>query len=135
MHYYWTFGRNDFAKKRRLARGHELMAVAISLTACDMPGAWDVWYVATTGDNNNNCLSVENACLTIQAAIDKAGVNGSIFIAAGTYDSFWINPENGVDKQLHLLGAGPSRTIITSNFMCIVRVNHESSNVTDRHTI
>ena len=105
------------------------------ISACNRPGVGDEWYVATTGDDNNHCLSLENACLTIQAAIDKAGVNGSIFIAAGTYDGFWITTENGIDRHLQLIGAGPDETIIDGNYSGTVIVNNEATTTLDSMTI
>ena len=45
------------------------------------------WFVSTTGNNANGCLSAANACATIQGVLAKAGmVNGdTINVAAGTY--------------------------------------------------
>src|SRR5215212_9292817 len=45
------------------------------------------WYVATTGNDSNSCLSVDAPCATIQAAVDKAADNNIIMIASGTYTS------------------------------------------------
>ena len=43
------------------------------------------WYVATTGDDNNDCLSPGNACATINGAIDKAADGDTINVAMGIY--------------------------------------------------
>jgi len=63
------------------------------------------WYVATTGNDNNNCLSPTTACRTIQATINKASAGDTIHIAAGIYS------ENiTITKPLSLVGAGSTAT-------------------------
>lgn len=65
------------------------------------------WYVATTGNDANDCLSVGTACLTIQAAVTKASSGDTINIADGTY------VENlTIDKALTLDGQSRAGTII-----------------------
>ncbi|MBI5954423.1 MAG: hypothetical protein HY865_22430 [Chloroflexi bacterium] len=44
-----------------------------------------VWYVATTGNDSNNCLSPSTPCLTINGAIAKITSGDPIHIASGTY--------------------------------------------------
>jgi hypothetical protein len=43
------------------------------------------WYVTTTGDDNNNCLSPSTSCATINGAIGKASAGDTINVAVGTY--------------------------------------------------
>lgn len=60
------------------------------------------WYVSTTGNDENDCLSPATACLTLQAAINKASAGDTIFVEAGFY------PHAGVvtvNKTLTLKGA------------------------------
>jgi hypothetical protein len=43
------------------------------------------WYVATTGDDNNDCLGPSTPCATINGAIGKASSGDIVNIAEGTY--------------------------------------------------
>ena len=66
-------------------------------------------FVSTTGNDANNCLSPPMACLTIQAAVNKAANGDFINIGPGTFSG----PVNIHDRSnLRFTGAGPS-TIIT----------------------
>src|ERR1051325_1246406 len=61
--------------------------------------------VSTTGNDSNNCLSPATACLTIQAAVNKAADGDSIFIAAGTYAGLvGITQRKNLTFQGDLLG-------------------------------
>ena len=65
-------------------------------------------YVSTTGDDDNDCLNLELACLTLGAAITKAPAGSTISIAAGTYfESNLI-----LSKDLTLIGAARKDTTI-----------------------
>lgn len=60
------------------------------------------WYVSTTGNDENDCLSPATACLTLQAAINKASAGDTVNVEAGIY------PHAGVvtvNKTLTLKGA------------------------------
>jgi len=89
-----------------------------ALTACNFPGDTDTWYVATTGDNSNDCLSVANPCYTIQGAIARADHGDTIIVAEGTYAEEYdvINDRNlYINKSVVLRGAGPGNTIVDGN--------------------
>jgi hypothetical protein len=43
------------------------------------------WYVATTGNDSNNCLSPTTPCATINGSIGKAASGDTIYVAVGTY--------------------------------------------------
>jgi hypothetical protein len=43
------------------------------------------WYVALDGNDNFNCLTPATACATINGAINKASVNGAIYVGSGLY--------------------------------------------------
>jgi hypothetical protein len=82
-----------------------------------LPTSLVIWYVAPTGDNDNNCLSESTPCKTIQAAIDRTLAGDIIFVAAGTYstasngETFPIN----ITHSLSLHGDDPQTTIMDAN--------------------
>ena len=45
------------------------------------------WYVATSGNDSNSCLTTASPCLTFNGAYQKATGGDSIEVAAGTYGS------------------------------------------------
>ena len=62
-----------------------------------------IWYVATTGNDANSCLSANSPCKTINAAIGKAAAGDTIRVAVGTY--YDLGPEVVlVDKSITLSG-------------------------------
>lgn len=42
------------------------------------------WYVSTTGNDSNDCLSWAMACRNIQTAVTKATIDDTIYITTGT---------------------------------------------------
>lgn len=75
-----------------------------------------IWYVATTGDDDNTCTEVSSPCLTIAAAYGRANDDDQIIIAAGTYneetrfEGQYVFSHIGFD--LLVIGAGQGETII-----------------------
>lgn len=61
------------------------------------------WYVSTTGDDNNDCLSPNMPCATINGAIGKATNGDTINVAVGTYTSTG-NEVVLIDKDATLAG-------------------------------
>lgn len=64
--------------------------------------AADQWYVSMTGNDENDCLSPATACLTLQAAINKASAGDTINVEAGVYPVAGVVT---VNKKLTLKGA------------------------------
>jgi nitrous oxidase accessory protein NosD len=60
------------------------------------------WYVSMTGNDENDCLSPTTACLTLQAAINKASAGDTINVEAGIYPVAGVVT---VNKTLTLKGA------------------------------
>jgi Right handed beta helix region/Thrombospondin type 3 repeat len=60
------------------------------------------WYVSTTGNDTNDCMSPATACLTLQSAIDRASPGDTINVEAGIYPYAGVV---NVNKTLTLKGA------------------------------
>ena len=45
----------------------------------------NTWYVATTGNDTNNCATTTTPCATINGAIDKAANDDLIYVSEGQY--------------------------------------------------
>jgi len=84
--------------------------------------AGTTWYVATTGDDSNDCLSPATPCLTIQAAIAKASSSDTVHLGPGTYS------ENvAIDRSLTLQGENRQTTVINgsgSGYVVYVAASH-----------
>jgi hypothetical protein len=78
------------------------------------------YYVATTGSDSNNCLSVSTPCLTIQQAISltqSINMNGfyvTINVAAGTYAPFIGTALNG-SGTIFIIGNTTTPTSVLIN--------------------
>lgn len=93
----------------RFSTGLALIAAMLACTLFeDIAAGSGTWYVATTGDDSNDCLSEASPCRTIQAAIDRATTGGNIHIADGIYtERVHVNKDG-----LRIFGAGEDATII-----------------------
>ncbi len=84
-----------------------ITSVAVPRASFSAPQA-TTWYVAPSGSDLNDCLSVNTACEHIQTAINRSSSGDTIIIAAGTYfETLEIS-----DKSLTLTGQGAATTII-----------------------
>ena len=71
------------------------------------------WYVETTGDDDNSCRSVEEACLTIVTALRKSTHADRVHVGAGTFMDY--SDYGGVLRIIHnisIIGAGRGVTIL-----------------------
>ncbi len=62
-----------------------LMALVTLSLAVFPASAGGPWYVVTTGDDANDCLSPASPCASINGVIGKASAGDAIFVAIGTY--------------------------------------------------
>lgn len=103
-------------KRRLLGIGGKvrlsILPVLLVLSFVPLTSAAADFYVATNGDDANDCLSGATPCLTIAAAMDKAvtdpaSSHDTVYIAAGTY-----NENLAINADFDLVGAGSGLTII-----------------------
>lgn len=69
----------------RLSLLYLLLPFLLWLSACTAIEVDEttIWYVATTGDDDNTCTEVSSPCLTIAEAYGRANDDDQIIIAAG----------------------------------------------------
>ena len=79
----------------------------IALQAPQTAHAAGPWYVAPTGDDNNDCFSPGSACATINGTIAKASAGETIYVAQGTYTGTGSEVVL-VDKDISLSGGWDS---------------------------
>ena len=75
-----------------------VLILIIGLTAIPAPQsvrAAGPWYVSTTGDDGNDCLSQVTPCATINGAIGKSSAGDIIKAATGNY--------TGTDNEVVLI--------------------------------
>ncbi|MCX6400533.1 MAG: putative Ig domain-containing protein [Propionibacteriales bacterium] len=97
------------ARPRRLAAACLALAASLAGVVAAAPPATAAgpWYVATNGNNGNNCLSAATPCLTVTGALAKAGFQAgdTINVAPGTYTDRPI-----INKRARIVGAGTGAT-------------------------
>ena len=76
------------------------------------------WYVATTGNDANSCLSTDSPCGTINGAMGKAAEGDTIMVAAGTYPGTGIAVVS-INKSITLSG-GWNAGFTTQNGMSTI---------------
>ena len=63
-----------------------ILVVGLAMITASQPArAAGPWYVATTGADNNDCLSPGTPCATINGALAKASSGDTVDVAEGTY--------------------------------------------------
>jgi hypothetical protein len=80
--------REESKMLHRIFRLFFILIFVFGLVALQAPlsaRAAGSWYVATTGNDNNDCLSPNTPCATINGAIGKAFSGDTIYVATGTY--------------------------------------------------
>ena len=75
----------------------------LTITAPQPVHAAGPWYVATTGNDNNDCLSPASPCATINGAIGKASGGDTVNVAEGMYTGSG-NEVVLIDRDITLLG-------------------------------
>ena len=61
------------------------------------------WYVSPLGSYGADCVTIETACRSIQAAVDKAASGNTIYVAEGTY-TVGIDEVVYIQKSITLSG-------------------------------
>jgi len=102
---------NLLEKKCEMGKKLQLLVVFISLgiflllaSCAPLPPTHD-YYVSTSGNDANDCLSAGHACLTVVAAVTKATASSWIHIGPGTFPA-----HIDLRKWLTISGAGLSGT-------------------------
>jgi hypothetical protein len=80
-----------------------LVLGSVAISSPQPARAAGLWYVDTTGDDNNDCLSPVTPCATINAAIERASTGDSIKVGEGTYTGSDIAVVS-IDKDITLAG-------------------------------
>jgi hypothetical protein len=63
-----------------------ILVIGLAMITASQPArAAGPWYVATTGADNNDCLSPGTPCATINGALAKASSGDTVDVAEGTY--------------------------------------------------
>ncbi len=118
----WVIKRGDNENSIFLLRRYKLIIkshlhlfvpviiLALILAACAPPATAHVYYVSTSGNDSNDCLSTVHACLTVAAAVTKATPRSQINIGAGNF-----TVQQTVNKWLDFIGAGQTQTALSAS--------------------
>ena len=101
------------------------------------------WYVATTGNDTNDCATTSTPCPTINGAIGKATAGDTIEVAIGTYTASSGTEVVLIDKSLTLSGGWDATFTTQSDRSTIdgggihrgISINSSGIVVIDRFTI
>jgi Zn-dependent metalloprotease len=66
-----------------------------------------IWFVSPTGDDSNSCKEPALPCATVNAAVEKAQVGGSIYLAEGRYFPSG-NKHANIDHRVKIVGGWAS---------------------------
>ena len=77
------------------------------------------WYVSTTGNDSNSCMSPMEACATINGAIGKAISGDTVYVATGTYVKNTFSEVVLIDKDITLKGGWDSNFVVQNDFSII----------------
>ena len=80
----------------------------LTLAGCSMASIPHTYYVSTSGNDANDCLSTAHACRTVAGAVTKATPRSLINIGAGTFPV-----QQAVNIWLDFHGAGQTLTILS----------------------
>jgi hypothetical protein len=103
-------------KSRRLLMDKDIKMFVLglillgSLYACSLPIP-HTYYVNTTGNDSNDCLSETHACQTLDAAITRATPRSQIYIGEGRFPAYAT-----ISKFLTIHGTGTATTTLYSRY-------------------
>jgi hypothetical protein len=95
-----------------------LITGLMAIQAPQLAHAAGPWYVSTTGDDSNDCLSPRTPCATINGAIGKASAGDTINVAVGTYTGSGTEVVL-IDRDITLYG-GWDETFTTQSGMSTI---------------
>ena len=81
-----AWGENEASKINAVRDEHKEIASSNAPLNTEIPAAaGTTWYVSTTGNDANDCLSPSTPCATINGTIGKSANGDTIKVATGTY--------------------------------------------------
>ncbi len=85
------------------------VGLLVSLYACGPVPTPHDYYVSTSGNDGNDCLTEANACLTLDRAIGLATPQSRVHIGPGTFPADVV-----VSKWMTIMGAGTDQTTLSA---------------------